>query len=84
MANPKSTSFIPSAQEGLLLRSPITQAYTPPNYYSKSLMYSRNVRPEMLGYHSEILEDANAHNALSFYTRHNPHPGEIQCMHWTI
>ena len=35
----------------------------------------------MLGYHSEILEDANAHNALSFYTRHNPHPGEIHVLH---
>lgn len=77
----KPASYIPSPQEGLLLRSPITQAYTPPNYYSKTQLYSRNVRPEMNAYHTSILDDDNAHNSVSFYTRHNPHPGEVNCLH---
>ena len=70
-----ATSFIPKGQEELLLPNPLAQSYTSPDYHSKSLLYSRNVRSSLTGSEANILEDGSTSRRLGVYTRHNPHPG---------
>ena len=70
-----ATSFIPKGQEELLLPNPLAQSYTSPDYHSKSLLYSRNVRSSLTGREADILEDGSTSHRLGFCTRHNPHPG---------
>lgn len=73
-----TATFIPRGQEGILLRGPLTHSHIPPSYRTKSLLYSRNIRP-YLSHREEagILENGSKSHQqrIGFYTRHNPHPG---------
>lgn len=75
-----ATSFIPKGQEELLLPNPLAQSYTSPDYHSKSLLYSRNVRSSLTGSEADILEDGSTSRRLGVYTRHNPHPVRVRHM----
>ena len=65
-------SFVPKGQQGLLLRSPTTQCYTTPAYHTKSLLYSRNVRPSLSQEEAKLLDEEGVPERMGFFTRHNP------------